>query len=651
MEQENTLLTPGEEKEVATPTEVEQTQEQAPEVVADVETKEEPSVDTSKFSARELLDYLSEMVNREELPELQDMKRLKRMINHQEPVATDEEELDDTEESGEDKSEGEKSEQGDDMMILFINLRSRFHELQAKKDEEDKAEREENYKRKQELIARLEANLESTDDFFKVRNEFENIRNEWKNIGHVPENLRNELLSKYSALLEKHYEINKLNKEAQEYDFKHNRTEKEGFIERAKALADEPDVVKAFKELQTLHDMWKETGPVAPEFRDSMWKDFKDASTVINKRHDDYFKDLREKEEQNYTHKMEIIEKLENLLVSLPNNRAGWHEYEDKMETIRKEWKGAGRVPKGKLNEVNMRFRVAVDEFYLQRRTFLRELSEQITPKLERMREIVTEAEELKDSTDWQSTADKLKNLQREWTTISKLGTRVGEAQKLWRRFRKACDTFFEQKKENYTPARRASREENLARKQEIADKIEALEAQKLEDPSAELAAIEAEWASVGPVPDEQKGDVLNRYYGALRRLKGEGDNRRAPHRRDDRRNNSNNNRRGGNEPRRDFRPREVDFNKQLGALSAEQLSDEVMNIDRNITPLEEERLQYENNIGFFNASPGNPMVMQIQKKIDDLTAKIEKLQARKQEIAEARKRPSASAEETKTEE
>lgn len=178
MEQDNTLLTPGEEKEVATPAEVEQTQEQTPEMVEDTERTETPAVDTSKFSTRELLDYLSEMVNREELPELQDMKRLKRMINHQEPVATDEAELDETEENGE-----EKNEEGDDMMILFINLRSRYHELQAKKDEEEKAEREDNYKRKLELISRLEANLESTDDFFKVRNEFENIRNEWKNIG------------------------------------------------------------------------------------------------------------------------------------------------------------------------------------------------------------------------------------------------------------------------------------------------------------------------------------------------------------------------------------------------------------------------------------------------------------------------------------
>lgn len=626
MDQENSLLTPEEKKEETTSVDLEQTDAN----VGNENAEQEEAVDTSKLSTRELLDHLSDMVNKELLPELQDMKRLKCMINNQEPVADDADDLDDNEENGE-----EKTESRDDLMALFINLRTRYHELQAKKDEEEKAQREENYQKKQDLIKRLEANLESTDDFFKVRNEFENIRNEWKNIGRVPDNLRNELLSKYSSLLEKHYEINKLNKEAQEYDFKHNRIEKEGFIEKARALADEPDVVKAFKDLQTLHDLWKETGPVAPEFRDTMWKDFKDASTVINKRHDDYFKELREKEELNYNHKMEIIEGLENLLVTLPTTRGGWHKYEDKMDEIRKEWKSAGRVPRAKLNEVNMRFRVAVDEFYLQRRTFLRELSEEITPKIERMREIVAEAEELKDSTEWQSTADKLKALQKEWTEISKLGTRVGEAQKLWRRFRKACDTFFEAKKVNF---KRYSREDNLVRKLEIADKIEALESKKLDDPSTELAEIEAEWASVGPVPDDQKSEVLNRYYGALRRLKGMDDNRRD-RRRD--------NKRQGNrrEESRDRKPRRVDMKKDLTELSNTELQDERTVINGNIAALEEELLQYENNIGFFNASPDNPMVMQIQKKIDELRGKIDVLMNRKREVAEEIKNPTSKDE------
>lgn len=199
MEQENTLLTPSEEKNNVTPTEVTQTDGAEATKEQPTESEELEKVDTSAFSVAELLDHLSEMINKEQLPELQEMKRLKRMINHQEPVANDEEELDEKEETGEETPEA-SADSKDELLTRFINLKTRFHELQAKKEEEEKAERRLNYDKKLELIKRLEANLESTDDFFKVRNEFENIRNEWKNIGHVPENLRSDLLNQYSLL-------------------------------------------------------------------------------------------------------------------------------------------------------------------------------------------------------------------------------------------------------------------------------------------------------------------------------------------------------------------------------------------------------------------------------------------------------------------
>lgn len=252
------------------------------------------------------------------------------------------------------------------------------------------------------------------------------------------------------------------------------------------------------------------------------------------------------------------------------------------------------------------------------------------------MREIVAEAEVLKDSNEWQSTADKLKNLQKEWTSIAKLGTRVGEAQKLWRRFRKSCDQFFEAKKLNF---KRFSREDNLAKKLEIADKIEALEAKSLEDCSEELASIEAEWATVGPVPDDQKNEVLNRYYGALRRLKGTDNNRK---------NRGGDNRRRDNQRRSnqfERKPRRVDFKKDLTELSSPELQDERTTIDRNISNLEEELLQYETNIGFFNASPNSPIVKQIQDKIDALKDQIEKLQSRKKEVNEEIKNPTEKEE------
>lgn len=608
-----------------------------------VEDKNNDVIDTSSFTVEELLKHLDEMVKAETLPDLKEMKRLKRMINKEQLTEDDQDDvddLDDEEDNGEDKNDAKV--QKDDLMAAFLNLKTRYHELAAKVAEKEKQEREENYNKKLALIKRLEDNINSTDDFFKVRNEFQNIRDEWKSIGLVPENLRSELIAKYSRLVEEHYTINKLNKEAQEYDFKHNRKEKEGFIEKAKALADEKDIVKAFRELQTLHDLWKETGPVAPEFRENMWKEFKDASTVINRRHDEYFKQLHEQEEANYLKKVEVVERLENMLITLPTSRSEWRNYEQAMDDIRKDWKAAGRVPRSKVNEIRMRFRVAVDEFYLQRRTFMKELSEFITPRLERMRELAQEADELKDSTDWKATSKKLQDMQKEWTEVAKLGTRVTEAQRLWRKFRSACDKFFKNKSINHQQ-RMASKEENLEKKFVVVEKLEALVERHLDDPSEELAEIEAEWASIGLVPNEKKDEVLNRYYSALRAAKGE--KRRYPN--NNRRDNRQDGRRNGNaqsnnrDDRRDRRPQPVNMDKNLSALSNPELENEKYNVQRNISQLEDELLQYENNIGFFNASPDNPMIVQIQSKIDALRKKIDEFNDRIKEINDEIKKPS----------
>ena len=657
-ESEEMVITPSERPAEVNPAEVEgqvdgevtketaaepatESEASAPEAVEE-ETPQEEVVDTSGFTAEELLKYLDEMVRSEKLPDLREMKRLKRLINKEQPMEEDDQDdLDDVEDDGEEKDDS-KPITVDELKASFINLTQRYHELSAKVAEQEKKEREENYQKKLVLIQRLEENINSTDDFFKVRNEFQNIRNEWKSIGPVPDNLRVELINKYSRLLEEHYTINKLNKEAQEYDFRHNRKEKEGFIEKAKALADEPDVVKAFRELQTLHDLWRETGPVAMEFRDIMWKEFKDASTVINKRHDEYFKQLHEKEEENFLKKVKIVERLENMLITLPTTRSEWRKYEQAMDTIREDWRAAGRVPRAKVNEIRSRFRIAVDEFYLQRRTFMRELSEFITPRLERMRELASEAEELKDSTDWKVTSKKLQDMQKEWTSVAQLGTRVTEAQKLWRKFRGACDTFFANKSEAHRQ-RMASKEENYEKKLVIVEKLEDLVNQRLEDPSEELAAIEAEWTAIGLVPNEKKDEILNRYYGALRSLRGgnrsnrERDNRQGDRRRDRRGGNQNDRR---NNDRRERKSQPVDMKKDLTKLSNPELEDEKFNIQRNITQLEEELLQYETNIGFFNASPDNPMIVQIQSKIDKLKGKIESLNARIKEIDEEIKNP-----------
>lgn len=615
--------------------------------------EEQPKRDLSNLSTEELLQALDEMITAEELPDVKDMKRLQRMINHTESPADttsddeDKEMVDEDEDHGEERNVDQPST-ADQLMVQFINLKTRYQKLYSEVQEKEKAEREENLAKKEVLLQRLEECLTSTQDHFKVRNEFRNIREEWKSIGHVPEANRTDILGRYSKLLDAFYEQQKLNKEAQEYDFAHNRKEKERLIERARELDNEPDVAKAFRELQGLHDLWKETGPVAQEFRDSMWKDFKDASTIINKKHDDYFKQLHEQEAENLEKKKGVVERLENMLIQLPSSREGWRTYESKMDKVREDWNAIGRIPRSSMNEMRSRFRIAVDEFYLQRRNFMKELTEKITPKLERMRELVSEAEALKDSTDWKFTADKLKKMQKEWSEVSQLGTRVGEAQRLWRSFRNACDVFFQNRTEEMK-TRRGSREENLVSKYAIVEQLEALIENKPENSAAELARLQAEWNAIGPVPNDKKDDVLNRYFGSVRILSGEGSRRqergtsRRPSDRGERRGDRDTDRNQS----RNRKPQPVDLGKDLSTLSSSELNDETQIVRQNISRLEDELRQYENNILFFSASPNNPMVKHVQDKIDKLKGEIETLQSRIREIKEEKNHPSASVAET----
>lgn len=618
------------------------TEEQATESnpSATQETEEKPQRDLSGLSTEELLQVLDEMITAEELPDVKDMKRLQRMINHIEtPVDTSSDE-EDKEMKDEDEDRGEEHDTDqpaapDQLTVKFINLKTRYQKLYAEVQEREKAEREENMQKKEVLLQRLQECLTSTQDPFKVRNEFRNIRDEWKAIGHVPEANRTDVLGRYSKLLDEFYAQQKLNKEAQEYDFAHNRKEKTQLIERARELDNEPDIAKAFRDLQALHDLWKETGPVAQEFRESMWKDFKDASTIINKKHDDYFKQLHEQEAANLEVKKAVVERLENMLIQIPTTREGWRTYESKMDKIREDWNAVGRIPRSAMNEMRSRFRIAVDEFYLQRRNFMKELTEKITPRLERMRELVAEAEALKDSNDWRSTADKLKQMQKEWSEVSQLGTRVGEAQRLWRSFRNACDVFFHNRNEEMK-TRRSSREDNLTAKYAIVEQLEALVQERPDNTQEELARLQSEWNAIGPVPNDKKDDVLNRYFGSLRTLNGESNRRndRGP-----RRNNDRGDRR--NSQNRSRRPQPVNLKKDLSKLSDNELNDESQNIKQNISRLEDELRQYETNIQFFSSSPDDPMVKHIQEKIDALKAEIEKYTSRIQEIKEEKKNPS----------
>lgn len=612
----------------------------------------------NSLSASDLLKYLDEEVTAERLPEAGLMSRLRNLVERRngtmaskpEESETEEDEEDTTIEEGEERGGENSSTPDEELQIAYINLRTRYQQLKSDIKEREKKEREENLRLKEDLLVKLEETLNSTGDFFKIRNERNNIVARWREIGPVPENNRTSLLDRYAKLNDQFYHQNKLEKEAMEEDYRHNRREKEGFIARAKELVEEQDIEKAFRELQGLHDRWKEAGPVAPEFRDAMWAEFKEASTAVNRRFDAYHQELHRQYDENYEKKKALIERLENMLIELPKTREAWRKYETAIDEIRADWKSIGRVPKDKTHDVNLRFRQAVDEFYLQRRTFMKELSAEITPKLEKMRRLVAEATELKEETSWRKTTDRMLAIQQEWKEVSNLGANVGEANRLWRQLRQSMDYFFGKKREALK-SNRSSREENLEKKRDVAERLRTLWQDKPEDLDTRIAELQKEWDTIGPMPDAKKDEVMNLYYGTLREIRNEGRPRRgerkgtrADRQGEDRGAKGNHRRdnRNGDSTAQTSRPAvSVDLKKDVTTLDTKALQEERKNVKRAIADQNEELMKLETNLGFFLGTTDSPMFAGVQKQIDTIKERIKKYEAHLEEIKSAIKNSS----------
>lgn len=561
-----------------------------------------------------LLQTISEKVNAGFLPEKADMDRLTALI-YRKPQAT----TTDSDEEHEEQDLEDASEAVEDALIMrFINLQTRYKELRHKANEELKRQHEENLKVKTTLLERMKDLLTSTEDFSKIKAEFRKIRDEWSEIGDVPQNEKAEILKMYQEQMEQFYEINAITNEFREYDFAKNKEAKTALIERAKALGEESDVIKAFNELQSLHDRWKETGPVAYDDREPMWREFKQASTIVNKRHQDHFTALRAKEVENLEAKTNLCERIEALAQSLPETREGWRKLMDEINTLKDEWRTIGFAPKKHNNEIYQRFRTTLNDLYTKRRSFLKELSIDVDAKLEKYRKLTEQAVALKDSKDWKKTSEKIVKLQEEWKAVGGLGTRVAEATKLWQTFSESCNTFFKNRHADFKE-RNTERLQNLKAKEELIAKLEALKANPTEDLADDVEAIQEEWQKLGHVPNKNKDAINDAYYGLVRELQ-----------RSTRKNDGS---KGGG--------KKSTFDQDLSTYTSEQLSDEQRRLTRIIGRIEEEIKQYEKNMWFFQPTGEkkvNPLTQQIQRKIDNLKADIKRFEERIAEIKEHQK-------------
>lgn len=401
----------------------------------------------------------------------------------------------------------------DDFKAAMNVIKQKRAELQAELDRQ----KEENLQKKQEILERIKVLSATPEEANQAYKEFKELQNQWKELTLVPAEKANELWKTYQLYVEQYYDQLKLNNEFREYDFKKNLEIKTRLCETAEKLNEEADVISAFQQLQALHQEFKETGPVAKELREEIWARFKAASTAVNKRHQQYFEELKQKEEENLAHKTALCEKIEAVDLTAIKTATAWEAQTQQIIEMQKEWRTIGFAPQKMNVKIFERFRGACDRFFTEKAAFFKRLKEEQAQNLAKKTELCEKAEALKDSTDWKATADKLMQIQKEWKTIGAVPKKHSES--LWQRFIGACDYFFEQKGKN-TASQRGEEKENLQKKEQVIEKLKALlESDEEENKQDAVRELMREWNEIGFVPFKEKDKIYKAYHETVDQL------------------------------------------------------------------------------------------------------------------------------------
>lgn len=383
-------------------------------------------------------------------------------------------------------------------------------EKRAEQQREEERIREENGLRKEAILDRIQAMVDNADKEQASYNDFKALQQEWNSIGEVPATKQTNLWKRYQQLTERFYDILKLNIEFREYDFKKNLEAKTRLCEAAERLAQEEDIISAFHQLQKLHQEYREIGPVAKELRDEIWERFKTASSIVNKRHQQHFEELKQRENDNLEKKTAICNRIEAIEYDKLTTYTSWNEMTQEVIAMQEEWKTIGFAPQKMNTKIFERFRTACDSFFTHKAEFFKSMKDNLSINLEKKIALCEQAEALQDSTDWKATADKLAALQREWKTIGAVTKKHSDA--VWKRFITACDTFFEKRKEAGS-SQRTEEQQNLAKKKEILASLAAIDSKNVtEEDASKLHELIRIWNGIGHVPFREKDKLYKRY-------------------------------------------------------------------------------------------------------------------------------------------
>lgn len=471
-------------------------------------------------------------------------------------------------------------------------------------------EKKENLTKKLAIIEAIKEISTSPDVANKSYNHFKELQQQWKEIKAVPADKANDLWRNYHLYTEQFYDLLKLNNEAREYDFKKNLELKTKLCELAEALNDEKDVISASAKLQELHHQYREIGPVAKELREEVWLRFKNASTVINKKHQAYFETLRAKESDNLEKKTALCERLEALNTNKSTTINAWEAQSKEVLDIQKEWKTIGYVTQKMNVKIFERFRKACDEFFENKAMFFKDMKDTFAINIEKKKKLIETAKQLVTSTDWNATGEKFIRLQKEWKTIGHVPRKTGD--KLWEEFNSTCNKFFDARKEAGADAHE-NEHKNLERKQNIVQQLKTFVEEKAEDVQDKVLSLMKEYNNIGHVPYKEKDKIYAEYQEVVDLLKKELNISIARKRLDAFKNNL----------------------KKVVEQGENALESERNRLFRAYERITQELKTYENNLGFFNASSkkGNSLVDEMNRKINKLKDEIELLKNKIKEI------------------
>ncbi len=474
-------------------------------------------------------------------------------------------------------------------------------ERRAKQFEEQEKLKQDNLKKKLDIIEKIKNMATSPEEANKSYQEFKQLQQEWKEIKMVPAENANELWRNYQLYVEQFYDLLKLNSEAREYDFKKNLEIKTKLCEAAEKLADEDDVISAFHQLQELHQEYRESGPVAKELREGIWARFKAASTVINKKHQKHFEDIRAKEEDNLNKKTELCEKVEAIAKEENKTSADWENHTKQIIEIQTEWKTIGFAPQKMNVKIFERFRAACDDFFGRKSAYFTQMKKEFTENAEKKKALVEKAQALKDSTEWKATSDKLIALQKEWKTIGMVPKKYGD--QLWNDFLAACNHFFEARNAANAGARNEEHA-NLDKKKAVVEKLKALLENPVDDTQAEVRKLTEEYNSIGHVPYKEKDKIFNEYHEVLDKIFKELNISTA---------------------RRRLNNFKINL-KNVAKRGEDALDNERTRLQRRAEQMKQEIQTYENNLGFLNASSkkGNSLIDEMNRKVQKLKDDLE---------------------------